>query len=106
MDRIPFDPPDCLPEEWLVKYDSRPTFFPTWPETERLAIVVVRAKGIRPDDDTEAFVVQSPDELRELADPRGDNSMARLFFNIPRNVLIESGICPGLTAESFWSPPS
>jgi hypothetical protein len=66
-----------------------------------MALVCVRDTGPGPDD-VEAFVVLSPDMLREVSDPL--KGLGRLFFRVPRMYLLQDpDICPGLTAESFWS---
>lgn len=92
-------PPDEMsPEGWLVEYDSCPRWLPAWPASSRLALVCVRLD--QETGETDATVVLSPQALRELADPQ--YGLARLFFKVPRTVLLEEGRCPGLTPESFW----
>lgn len=78
---------------WLQRYDSRPTLIPEWPaDSTRMALVLVRPPA-------EMLVVLSPDELRVLSDP--DLGLTRLFFRIPKTILVSSGLCPDLTLSSW-----
>ncbi len=94
----PVLPPDDLsPEQWLVTYDGTPRIVPKWPSSRNLAVVVVY------DDPpgTSAAVITSPAELSLAAkfeDPR------RLFFTVPRQLLLNEAVCPGLTDQAFYRP--
>lgn len=91
---IPVDSADDL-LQWLTRYDSRPTLLPEWPrDATGMALAMVRANG-------EALVVLSRDELRVLADP-ANGGLGRLFFRIPKTILVASRRCPGLLLTS-WS---
>lgn len=86
------DTDDVLP--WLVRYDSRPTLLPEWPsDGTGMALVLVRSSG-------EALVVLSRDELQIVANPE-NGGLERLFFYVPKNILVTSGRCPGLQLTSW-----
>lgn len=92
-----------LPEAWCAQYDGSPTLLPLWPASARMALVCVQPTGPGPED-TEAFVVVSPEQLKEVSNP-DKTELTALFFRVPRSKLLEDPeLCPGLTPESFWSP--
>lgn len=81
--------------QWLTRYDSRPTLLPEWPrDATGIALAMVRENG-------EALVVLSRAELQVLANP-ANGGLGRLFFRIPKTILVASGRCPGLLLTS-WS---
>jgi hypothetical protein len=90
-------PPQGLsPEDWLVEYDSRPTWGPSLPESKFMATVCVRETD---DGNTEAVVITSAKLLSEISCPEGDKR--RLFFQVPREILYSEGSADGLCDESF-----
>ena len=85
------DAPDVL--HWLMRYDSRPTLLPEWPlPNSGMALVMVRGSG-------EVLVVLSSEELREISSP--SHGLARLFFRVPKIILVQSGIVPNLRLTSW-----
>lgn len=103
MSKITLNPPDGeTPEFWLSRFDSRPTLCPTGlPESTRMALVCVRAAN--QDAETEGIVMLNPEQLRDYSNP-DKHGVLRLFFRVPKAKLLDDpDICPGLTADSFWS---
>jgi hypothetical protein len=95
---LPLQPPeDSTPEAWLARMDESPTILPNWPESKRLAIVMVEKQAKT--GYTEAWVVLSEAGL-ELTFTR--NFGNRLYFKVPRQSLLKSpDVCPELAAESW-----
>ena len=84
---------------WLVAYDAQPAWLPRWPLSDRLALVCV---GSHVEYGQIGFVIRSPAEMLQLGDPtQGDR---RLFFKVPKAVLLAPGVCEGLAADSFVPP--
>jgi hypothetical protein len=93
---LPLQPPDeKTPEAWLSTMDATPRLVPQWPESDRLAIVMVELIS---ESQTTGWVVLDREALEEQLLKRG----SRLFFQVPRFALLRSSdICPGLTAGSW-----
>lgn len=86
-------------EGWLVQVDSRPTAIPRWPESLRMALVVV----INEDMDTTAeaaakgFVLVKQEQADDLCDfTKSLDNTGVLFFRVPRQWLLDSGAVSGL----------
>lgn len=84
------------PENWLEQFDSTPTLIPgCLPVSDRMVLVAV----IDPGSTGETYALYVGDEaaLVEISDPRNPWGLCRLFFTVPRAILQEPGVCPGLT---------
>ena len=82
------------PESWLERSDSTPTLIPEGlPVSDRMVLIVV-IEG--PDGETFAVYVGDVVGLATVSDPRNPWGLRRLFFTVPRAILQEPGICPGL----------
>lgn len=84
--RLPLDEWDETPEAWLSQHDSRPRIVPRWPDSSRMAVVLVRSTG-KGEWDSEAFLVLNPEALAASTHPK--YGMMRLFFTVPRRILVE-----------------
>lgn len=95
-DRLELNPPDGkTPEGWLVEYDNQPMWLPQWPISDQMALVCVyQQNGV-----CTGVVVISPSQMDRMAHP--DKGPSRLFFKVPKQILLEEGVCPGLTLDAF-----
>lgn len=94
--------PDNAPEilAWLCKYDARPRILPEWPASSRMALVFV---SLMPANVLVGGVLLSPQEMADSV--TATLTLApRLYFSVPRLVLLSSNLVPGLSEESFCSP--
>ena len=91
-------PDDQTAEGWLLRYDRAPGTIPDWPQSRRMAVVMVMAE---PDEEgsTQAFVMTSRAMLAHWGYPTRPER--RLFFRVPRSILLGPEICPGLQDGSW-----
>lgn len=96
---LPFRPLPDTPEGWLSQYDRNPRIIPEWPVTPSLAVVMVcPMRSETGQVDTTALVLLSEEELRRAS---RHTELAVLYFTVPRQALLESGLCEGLREDSF-----
>ena len=103
MTKLLVHPPnDQAPEAWLSRFDARPSVIPEWPASDKMALVmVVDTSDPQYPNDTEASVLTTPDDLREVLDPQSSAHQAKLFFCVSRALLLRDNVCPGLTEANF-----
>lgn len=96
--RWPLYPPDDYDVvDWLARYDNSPRILPRWPQSLRLALVAVLVVG---DAEYAAEVLTHPDAITAALEHPG----RKLFFQVPRSVVLNETRCPGLTSQAFYQP--
>ncbi len=96
-------PPDeQTPEGWLTQFDGRPHMVPTWPLSDRMALVVVVMTGYMTPNPSEtvAYVLTNRTQLNGLIDfSRELSEFVALFFTVPKTRLLPC--CAGLTLDDW-----
>lgn len=95
-------PVPMAPEDWLVRYDSRPRLVPHWPASTQLTLVAVCVVGFSTphEQPSRAFVLTEQSHADDLVEQvRSSPAMSVLFFTVPREIVMPC--CPGLTQDSW-----
>lgn len=89
--------------EWLKTYDPKPSVVPRWANNSLFAVVVLWEPT---PGECAAYVILDEATFRAVSLPGlclpGAIDSRKLFFEIPRESLISSGFCEGLTKASFY----
>lgn len=93
-------PDDCYPEVWLTQLDSRPTLYPTWPESTQMTLVAVICEPFG-EHRTRGFIMTRKTAVEELLAVSGGHShFPLLFFRVLKTRVLP--LVPGLSLET-WS---